>query len=55
MSEAHFLKMPIGDPLLQMEGVAFSRQDKRIEYFDIKVKADKIIFFTTLYSDKVRS
>lgn len=50
--EAHFLKMPIGDPLLQMEGVAFSPQDKRIEYFDVKVKGDKIVFFATLYSDK---
>ncbi len=52
-NEAHFLKVPIGDPILHMEGVAFSLQDKRIEYFDIRVKADKIIFFTTLYGDKV--
>lgn len=51
--EAHLLRMPIGDPLLQMEGVAFSRQDKKIEYFNVKVKGDRIVFFTTVYADKV--
>jgi len=51
--EARFLKMSLGAPLLQMEGVAFSSQDRKIEYFDTKIKGDKIVFFTTLYSDKV--
>jgi GntR family transcriptional regulator len=50
--EARFLKMPIGDPLLQMEGIAFSSQDRKIECFDIKIKSEKIVFFTTLHSDK---
>jgi GntR family transcriptional regulator len=51
--EARFLKMPIGDSLLQMEGIAFSSQDRKIEYFDIKVKGEKIVFFTTLHRGKV--
>ncbi len=51
--ESNLLKMPVGDPLLQMEGVAFSPQDKKIEYFNVKVKGDRIVFFTTAYADKV--
>lgn len=53
--EARFLRMPIGDPLLHLEGVAFSSQDRKVEYFDTRIKGDKIIFFTTLYRDKVQS
>ena len=51
--EAGSLKTSIGDGLLQMEGVAFSQQGKKVEYFDIKMKGDKIVFFTTLHSRRV--
>ena len=51
--ESNLLKVSVGDPLLQMEGVAFSEQGEKIEHFNVKVKGDRIVFFTTTYADKV--
>lgn len=46
--DAFFLDMPIGDPLLHLEGVVFSSENKKIEHFDIKLKGNMITFYTTL-------
>lgn len=51
--EAQSLKIPVGDPLLQMEGIAFSSQNRKIEHFNVLVRAERIVFFTTLYEDGI--
>ena len=50
--ESFYLNIPIGDPLLHLEGVVFSSNDKKIEHYDIKLKGDIINFYTTLYNKR---
>ncbi|MGA2642617.1 MAG: GntR family transcriptional regulator [Spirochaetia bacterium] len=47
--EAELLRIPLGDPLIQLEGIAFSRQDLRVEYFKTIIRGDRGVLCTTLY------
>jgi GntR family transcriptional regulator len=50
--EAQLLRIPLGDPLIQLEGIAFSRQDLRVEYFKTIIRGDRGVLCTTLYRRK---
>jgi GntR family transcriptional regulator len=50
--EAQLLRIPLGDPLVQLEGTAFSRQDMRVEYFKTIIRGDRGVLCTTLYRRK---
>jgi GntR family transcriptional regulator len=47
--EAQLLRIPHGDPLIQLEGIAFSRHDLRVEYFKTIIRGDRGVLCTTLY------
>ena len=47
--EAQLLRIPLGDPLIQLEGIAFSRHDLRVEYFKTIIRGDRGVLCTTLY------
>lgn len=47
-----FSRVPVGDPLLQMEGYVHCSQGRIIEYFITKIVGNKIVFYTTLYANK---
>lgn len=47
--EAHFFRIPIGEPIIQLEGVAFSGKNLKVEYFTTKLRGDKAVLCTTLY------
>jgi len=53
--DASYLDIPIGDPLLHLEGVVFSSKNREIEYFDIRLRGDIISFYTTLYRKNILS
>jgi GntR family transcriptional regulator len=46
--EAHLLHIPIAEPLIQLEGVAFTDRDVRVEYFNTKIRGDRGVLYTTL-------
>jgi GntR family transcriptional regulator len=50
--EAQILRIPLGDPLIQLEGIAFSRHDLRVEYFKTIIRGDRGVLCTTLYRGK---
>jgi GntR family transcriptional regulator len=50
--EAQLLRIPLGDPLIQLEGIAFSKQDLRVEYFKTIIRGDRGVLCTTLYRKK---
>lgn len=50
--DAQLLRIPIGDPLIQLEGIAFSRKDLRVEYFKTIIRGDRGVLGTTLYRRK---
>ena len=50
--EAHFFRIPIGEPVIQLEGVAFSPKNLKVEYFNTRLRGDKAILCTTLYRKK---
>lgn len=47
--EAHFFRIPVGDPVIRLEGVAFSIENLRVEYFNTRLRGDKAVLCTTLY------
>lgn len=47
--EAHFFRIPIGEPVIQLEGVAFSTKNLKVEYFNTRLRGDKAVLCTTLY------
>jgi GntR family transcriptional regulator len=49
--EAQLLRIPLGDPLIQLEGIAFSKQDLRVEYFKTIIRGDRGVLFTNLYRE----
>ena len=53
--EAHLLKLAIGEPVIQLEGVAFSTRNLKVEYFTTRLRGDKAVLCTTLYRKKRRS
>jgi GntR family transcriptional regulator len=46
--EAHVFRIALGEPLIQLEGVAFSATDVRVEYFNTKIRGDRAVLYTTL-------
>ena len=50
--EARLLRIPLGDPLIQLEGIAFSKKDLRVEYFKTIIRGDRGVLCTTLYRRK---
>ena len=46
--DASLLGVPLGDPLIQLEGVAFSVRDARVEYFNTRIRGDRGALSTTL-------
>ena len=50
--EAHFFRIPIGDPVIQLEGVAFSIENLKVEYFNTRLRGDKAVLCTTLYRER---
>jgi GntR family transcriptional regulator len=46
--EAHLFRIPLGEPLIQLEGVAFSREGLKVEYFNTKIRGDRGVLSTTL-------
>jgi GntR family transcriptional regulator len=46
--EAHLFRIALGEPLIQLEGVAFSRRDLKVEYFNTKIRGDRGVLSTTL-------
>jgi GntR family transcriptional regulator len=46
--DASLLRVPLGDPLIQLEGVAFSARDMRVEYFNTRIRGDRGVLCTTL-------
>ena len=46
--EAHLLQIPLAEPLIQLEGVAFSLKDLKVEYFNTKIRGDRGVLSTTL-------
>jgi GntR family transcriptional regulator len=46
--EAHLFRIPLGDPLIQLEGVALSLKDLKVEYFNTKIRGDRGVLSTTL-------
>ena len=50
--EAHFFRIPIGDPVIQLEGVAFSIKNLKVEYFNTRLRGDKAVLCTTLYRER---
>jgi len=47
--EAHFFRIPIGDPVIRLEGVAFSIENLKVEYFNTRLRGDKAVLCTALY------
>lgn len=47
--ESHFFEIPIGEPVIQLEGVAFSTKNLKVEYFNTILRGDKGVLCTTLY------
>ncbi len=47
--EAHFFRIPIGEPIIQLEGVAFSSKSLKVECFNTRLRGDKAVLCTTLY------
>jgi GntR family transcriptional regulator len=47
-AEARLLRIPLGDPLIQLEGIAYSTQDLRVEYFKTFIRGDRGVLCTTL-------
>lgn len=50
--EAQMFRLPLGDPLIQLEGTAFSKKDLRVEYFKTVIRGDRASLCTTLYRNK---
>ena len=50
--EAYLFRIPLGEPLIQLEGVAFTAKDIRVEYFNTKIRGDRAVLCTTLYKEK---
>jgi len=48
--ESRLLQMPIGDPVLYLKSVVTSNDSRKIEYFEAKLKGEKITLFTTVFS-----
>jgi GntR family transcriptional regulator len=46
--DASLLRVPLADPLIQLEGIAFSRRDMRVEYFNTRIRGDRGALSTTL-------
>jgi GntR family transcriptional regulator len=46
--EALLFRIALGEPLIQLEGVAFSRRDLKVEYFNTKIRGDRGVLSTTL-------
>ena len=46
------MRIPIGEPVIQLEGVAFSAKNLRGEYFNIKLRGDKAVLRTTLHRER---
>jgi GntR family transcriptional regulator len=46
--EAHLLRIAFGEPLIQLEGVAVSKNDLQVEYFNTKIRGDRGVLSTTL-------
>ncbi|MBA7701862.1 hypothetical protein ES703_110609 [subsurface metagenome] len=49
---AHFFRIPIGEPVIQLEGMAFSTKNLKVEYFNTRLRGDKAVLCTTLYRKK---
>jgi len=47
--DAYILKVPVGDPLIKMNGVALSPNNTKVEYFDLRMRGDRGVLYTTLY------
>lgn len=52
-AEGRLLRVPLGEPLIQLEGNAFSAQDLRVEYFRTLIRGDRGVLCTTLYREAV--
>jgi GntR family transcriptional regulator len=50
--DASLLRVPLGDPLIQLEGVAFSTRERRVEYFNTRIRGDRGVLSTTLFRKK---
>ena len=50
--EAQLFRIPLGDPVIQLEGIAFSRQNLRVECFKTFIRGDRGVLGTTLYRRK---
>lgn len=50
--EAHFFRIPIGEPVIRLEGVAFSTGNLKVEYFNTRLRGDRAVLCTTLYRKK---
>jgi GntR family transcriptional regulator len=46
--DASLLRVPLADPLIQLEGVAFSTDDRPVEYFNTRIRGDRGALSTTL-------
>lgn len=49
--EARLFHVPIGEPLMQLEGIAFSASGAKVEYFKTHIRGDRAVLFATLYRD----
>lgn len=50
--EARLFHVPIGEPLMQLEGIAFAASGAKVEYFRTLIRGDRAVLFTTLYRDR---
>ena len=49
--ESRILKISIGHPLLQITGLTYSANNRKMEYFNTKMVSDNIILSMTLFSN----
>jgi len=47
--DAYILRVSVGEPLIQLEGLAFSRDNVKVEYFNMRIRSDRAVLWTTLY------
>ena len=50
--EVNLFMISLGDPLIQLDGVAFSNRNIKVEYFNTKIRGDKAALCTTLFRKK---
>ncbi|NLS44327.1 MAG: GntR family transcriptional regulator [Firmicutes bacterium] len=51
IQDVELLKIPLWEPCLRLQGVAFDTDDKAVEYFDSRLRGDRVVLKSSLKAE----